>query len=164
MERPILKLEMGPADLILEILPIISLLVFFGFTLYQFSRLPETIPTHFNGSGEPDDYGSKYTLWILPLVALVIYAILSLVSKIPEKLNYPVKITPANARKQYILSIRLLRYLKLAMILMFFFISYQTTMIAQHKIVGLGPFFIPIYVGMIMIPVIVYYILAQQSR
>jgi len=112
---------MGPADLILEILAIVGLLCFFGFTLYSITRVPDSVPTHFNARGNPDDYGSKTFLWMLPVIAFVVYSILSLVVRIPEKSNYPVTITPANARRQYTLRIRLLRYLKVAIVLMFFF-------------------------------------------
>ncbi|MBE0647248.1 MAG: DUF1648 domain-containing protein [Bacteroidales bacterium] len=164
LNRPIIKLEMGPADLIIEILAIVSLLCFIGFTLYYATRLPATIPTHFDASGNPDGYGGKSSLWMLPVIALVVYGIITLVSRIPEKFNYPVKITPANARKQYILSIRLLRYLKLALVLMFFFISYKTVMVAQGNSGGLGTWFLPVFIGVFLSPIIIYYILAQQSR
>jgi len=101
---------------------------------------------------------------MLPVVALVIYAILTLISRIPEKFNYPVKITPANARKQYILGTRLLRYLKLAIVLMFFFISYKTVMVAMGNSDGLGIWFLTVFIGVILGPVIIYFILAQRDR
>ncbi|MBN1199791.1 MAG: DUF1648 domain-containing protein [Bacteroidales bacterium] len=164
LNRPVIKLEAGPIDLILEILAIVSLLCFLGFTLYSMTRLPETIPTHFNSGGEPDTYGSKNSLWMLPVVALVIYSILTLVGKIPEKFNYPVRITQANARVQYTLRSRFLRYLKLAMVLMFFFISYKTVMIALGNTRGLGMWFLPVFLGIILIPIILYLILARRAR
>ncbi|MBL7137312.1 MAG: DUF1648 domain-containing protein [Bacteroidales bacterium] len=164
LPRPIIRPEMGPADLILEILAIVSLLGFIGFTLYFISRLPDSVPTHFDASGKPDDFGSKASLWMLPVVALVLYAILSLVSRIPEKFNYPVKITQANARRQYTLGVRLIRCLKLAMILMFFFISYKTVMVAQANSGGLGIWFFPVLIGIILIPIIIYFILALTNK
>lgn len=164
LNRPIIKLDMGPADLILEILAIVSLLCFIGFTIYSVTRLPETIPTHFNASGIPDDYGSKNTLWMLPVVALILYAILSLVGKIPEKFNYPVRITTENARIQYTLRSRFLRYIKLVIVLMFFFISYQTMRITHGVADGLGMWFLPVFPGIIFVPVILYLILAKRSR
>jgi uncharacterized membrane protein len=40
----------------------------------SWSRVPDTVPTHWNIYGEVDDYGGKFTgLLLLPLVALVIY-------------------------------------------------------------------------------------------
>jgi uncharacterized membrane protein len=162
--RPIINLEMGPADLILEILGIVSLLCFIGFTIYYSSRLPEVVPTHFNAIGEPDDYGSKASLWMLPVVAIVIYSIFTSLGRIPEKFNYPVRITPANAHREYTLRTRLLRYLKLVIVLMFFFISYKTVMVAQGLSGGLGIWFLPVFIGIIVVPIIIYFILAQQNR
>lgn len=163
-DRPIIKIEMGPADLILEILAIVTLLCFIGFTLYNNTRLPDSIPTHFNAAGEPDDYGSKSFLWMLPIMGLVVYSILTLISRIPEKLNYPVKITPGNARRQYIMGVRLIRYLKLAVVLMFFFISYKTVMVSLGSSGGLGIWFLPVIIGVFVIPIIVYFILALRNR
>ena len=101
---------------------------------------------------------------MLPGIALVIYSVLTLISRIPEKLNYPVKITPANARKQYTLGLRLIKYLKLVIVLMFFFISYETVMIAFGKSEGLGIWFFPIFIGKIVVPVFIYFILAMRYR
>jgi uncharacterized membrane protein len=40
----------------------------------SWSRVPDRIPTHWNGYGEVDDYGGKFTgLLLLPLVTLMIY-------------------------------------------------------------------------------------------
>jgi len=161
--RPVIRIESGPADLILEILAIAALLGFLGYTLYSFSKLPETIPTHFNASGIPDNYGSKNTLWMLPVISLILYILLTLVGRIPEKFNYPVRITEANARFQYTLRTRFLRYMKLALVLMFFFISYKTVSTALGNTDGLGEWFLPVLLGIIFVPVIIYLILAKRS-
>lgn len=164
LNRPVIKLELGPADLILEILAIISLLAFLGFTLYYYSRLPDTIPTHFDTAGNPDGYSGKDTFWAIPAVAFVFYTILTLFNRVPEKFNFPVKITPANVYRQYLLAVRLIRYLKLTLVLMFFFITFKTVMVAVGKSGGLGIWFMPVFIGIIVGPLILYFILAQQSR
>ncbi len=35
-----------------------------------YSRLPETIPTHWNFKGEPDAYGHRSTIWLMPLLSI----------------------------------------------------------------------------------------------
>lgn len=162
--RPILKLETGPSDLILEILATISLLCFFGYILYQYQFLPGTIPTHFDATGTPDDYGRKDTLWVLPAVALIVYLILTFVSRIPHQFNFPFKITPANARRQYTLSIRLLRYLKLVIVLIFFHLAYATVEIARNPGKTIGLWFLPVLIIGIFIPIIIYFVLAHRNQ
>ncbi len=164
LNRPVFKFEMGPADWILEILAIAGLLCFLGFMIYHYANLPDTIPTHFNSEGIPDSYGAKVTMWLLPAVAVVIYSILSLISRIPEKLNYPVKITQANARNQYLLGLRLIRYLKFVIILMLFYIGYESVMISLHYSNKLGTWFLPVFISVIFIPIIIYFILALRNR
>jgi len=164
VNKPVLKLEMDPADWILEILAIVGLLCFLGFMIYQYANLPDTIPTHFNSEGKPDSYGSKKDMWLFPAVALVLYAILTLISRIPEKLNYFVKITQSNARIQYLLVIRLIRYLKLTMVLILFYIGYKSVMISLHHSNTIGTWFLPVYISVILIPIIIYIILSLRNR
>lgn len=162
--RPILNIEFGPADWILEGLSLIALLSFFGFILYQYRLLPETIPTHFDATGTPDESGRKNTLWVMPAIALILYIILTFISRIPEKFNFPVKITTANARVQYILGLRLIRYLKFAIILIFFFIGYATVMIARNQMKTIGLWLLPVMIGGMLVPLILYLILAFRNK
>ncbi|MFH1296929.1 MAG: DUF1648 domain-containing protein [Bacteroidota bacterium] len=164
LPRPVIRFEMGPADWILEGLSIVALLSFFGFILYQYHLLPDTIPTHFNATGTPDDYGRKDTLWALPFVTLIIYTVLTVISRIPEKFNFPVKITPANARVQYLLSLRLFRILKLAITLMFFYIGYTSVMISLNHADALGIWFLSVFLAAILIPIVIYFILAMKNK
>ena len=45
----------------------------------------------------------KVTIWIMPAVAAIIFAVLTAVSRYPHTFNYPVRITSENARRQYLL-------------------------------------------------------------
>jgi uncharacterized membrane protein len=40
-----------------------------------FSRLPETIPTHWNFQGEPDAFGPRATIWIMPVMSVPLAAL-----------------------------------------------------------------------------------------
>jgi len=163
-DRPVIKPGMEPIDWILEILAIITMLSFLGFMLYHYTSLPETIPTHFNAAGEPDAYGGKINLLLLPAIVLVVYSLLTLFSRIPEKFNYPVRITQQNARVQYTMGLRMIRIMKLGIAILFFIIAYRIVMATFGRTSGLGSWLIPLYLGIILIPVIVYFILALRNR
>lgn len=45
-------------------------IVQFCFTGAFYSRLPETIPTHWNFKGEPDAFGPRSTIWIMPVLSI----------------------------------------------------------------------------------------------
>lgn len=75
---------------------VVSFLVVF----YGILTLPPTIPIHFDMNGNPDSYGSKFTLLILPIVALLTYLGVPIIFKIDP---YAKKIEP---RKFVLLAIR----------------------------------------------------------
>lgn len=84
-------------------LTIISLLLVglsFYLVLSNFEGLPERIPSHFGSSGQPDKYSGRSSIWTIPIVSLIIFLILLVISNIPSSFNYPVKITPANENRQ----------------------------------------------------------------
>ena len=67
----------------------------------HFTGLPDLIPTHFNGSGVADDYGSRFTIFILPAISLVMALGMITLSRHPHQFNYLKKITPENAPFEY---------------------------------------------------------------
>ena len=163
-DRPVLRPELSPVDWLLEATTLLGLMTFFGFAIYHYPNLPASIPSHFNGSGIADDYSGKSSFWALPGIAVFIYLLMSLIALIPHQFNYTVKITPANALRQYTLAVRMIRYLKTALICLFFYISYATVRDVAKEDPGLGVFFLPVVLGAIVIPVIIFMILSFKHR
>src|SRR5436305_5161277 len=117
--RPKIELNLSRLDKSLETTSKIFLVVIWGLTLYTFLKSPTTIPTHFNASGQVDNYGNKATLIILPLLATIIYFVLTQINKHPRGFSYLIKITEDNAEKQYAIATKMYRFLKLAILLIF---------------------------------------------
>lgn len=42
-----------------------------------YSRLPARIPIHFGLNGQPNQYGGRWTIWLVPAIALLEYAVLT---------------------------------------------------------------------------------------
>jgi uncharacterized membrane protein len=161
--RPLLKPEWVPLDWIIEVFAILGLLTLYGTGIFFFPKLPEIIPTHFNGSGQPDGFGSKFYFWILPGLGLFVYALLTLINLIPHQFNYLVKITPENALKQYTMGTRFIRYLKMVIIWMFFYINLSIIQSINQEPARLGLWFMPVFMAFIFIPMIVYFILSYKK-
>lgn len=78
-------------------LNIIAIALIWLYPLMSYSSLPETIPTHFGFGGEPDKFGSKEDLLILPLAFSIAPAIILLITKFrftlinryPQFINLP---------------------------------------------------------------------------
>lgn len=163
-DRPRIKPEMGPADWMLEAFALIALISLIGYVVYCYPKLPAIIPTHFNAAGVADDHGSKISILFLPGISLFIYVLMTLINLVPHTFNFPGKITPQNALRQYTLATRMIRYLKTIIILLFFYISYTTTCVVFDMVAGLGLWFMPVFLGLVMIPIISYMIIALNKK
>ena len=153
--RPKLKLTLSLLDNKLELTSKIFLVAMWALTLYTFLKLPTTIPTHFNASGQADDYGNKLTLLILPILATIIYFGLTQLNKYPHIFNYMTKITDDNAQKQYTIATRMLRFLKLSILLIFSLIILFTYLTSIGVTNGLGFWFLPLTFGLLLTPTII---------
>uniref|UniRef100_E6QL65 DUF1648 domain-containing protein n=1 Tax=mine drainage metagenome TaxID=410659 RepID=E6QL65_9ZZZZ len=58
--------------------------------------LPERIPTHFGLSGQADGWGSANQIFLMPVVALGLYLLLTVVVRNPESFHYGVAVTAEN--------------------------------------------------------------------
>ena len=86
---------------------------------------------------------------------------LTLLTKHPHAYNnYPVDITLSNAEFQYKNANRMLRYLKLAVLLIFGALTYQT--LKNDPIDDLGLWFIPLTLILIFIPIINFNVKAKK--
>ena len=150
--RPQIKLTLSPFDNTLEWTSKIFLAIMWGLTLYAFLKLPATIPTHFNAAGQADDHGNKLTLLILPILATVIYFGLTQLNKFPHIFNYMTKITYENTERQYAIMTKLLRFMKLAILLIFTLIVLFTYLTTIGVTNGLGFWFLPLVVGLLLFP------------
>ena len=153
-KRPKIKLPLTLFDTIIEVTSYLALVAFWVMTLFAFTTLPESIPTHYNGLGEVDGYGPKATIFFLPVLGTVLSAFLTYIIKKPETFNYTVEITEENALAQYTNSTKLLRFMKLALLILFIVIDYKTIAISKGASDGLGKWFLPFTIALIFVPVV----------
>lgn len=118
--RPKIKLELTPASKILEALGWIAVLLLWILVIVYYTKLPAIVPTHYNDAGQVDGHGNKSSVLILPVIGTCIFVGLTYLNKFPEVFNYAVKITKENTEKQYANATKMIRYLKLMIILLFF--------------------------------------------
>ena len=162
--RPKIIIELTLTDKVIEILGWLALAILWTLTLLAFTDLPETIPTHYNGAGLVDNYGDKSTIFILPIIGTLIFVLMTILNRFPHIFNYPTIITAENAEKQYILATRLIRYLKFAIVVIFLVIALMTIWTTNNKSEGLGPWFLPLFLGLVFIPVIVFIIKSVKTK
>ena len=156
MSKPKIKIEIDTTGRIIEALSVIALVFMIIIAVYYYGELPDTVPQHYDYNGNPDKYGDKSVMFVLPGIAMFLYIGLTILTMFPHIFNYPVKITKENAEKQYKLAIRLLRTLKLVIIVLFAFITYASMKTALGEFAGVGVYFLPVFL-FIILGVIGYY-------
>lgn len=131
-DRPRLDLPWSATDRLLAALATLGALLLLGAVPAVWSRLPDRVPTHFGFTGQPDAWGARGTLLLLPLIGWVMYLSLLALTRVPHLYNYPVAITPENAETQYRLARRLV--LALAAVVVWLFLA----IFAGSALVALG--------------------------
>lgn len=136
-EKQELKLPKTLFEKIIELLSILFLLGMYGFVILNWSEIPDRIPTHFNIMGEPDRWGGKWSVLILPIIATFLFKMMFILSKFPHIHNYPVKVTPENAEKLYRISRKMLITMNFLLTLFFAIGTWEMVNVAQGN-EGLG--------------------------
>lgn len=133
------------------------------FLVYQaYEDLPDQIATHFNARGEADGWGSKASLYALPLVQMGLCVMMLYLANKPQYFNLPMKITTNNARAHFRLGRRLISWVNLGLQGCFLWLTYLSIEIGSGRLESLPKAFIPTFIGLTLLPLVVYLILANR--
>ena len=124
--RPRITLPFTTTDRVLEVTGWSLVLIVWIVTVMYYAGLPQIIPVHFDAKGQPDGYGEKYMILLIPFIATVLCAALTWLCRYPHLFNYPSPITATTAAKQYALATRMLRCLKIIIAAIFLFMTTHT--------------------------------------
>jgi len=163
-KRSRIKIELTSLDKMVESIGWLALIFLWVLTILNYSKMPETVPIHFNAAGEANGYGNKASIFILPVTGLVLFIGMTILNRFPHIFNYPVNITKENAERQYLNATRTIRYLKSIIVFTFLIIEYQTIQTVSGKSDGLGVWFFPVTMGLILIPTIGFVIRAYRTK
>ena len=152
IERPVIKVPREKLDWFLEITTFLFLIWTWIYCFVSYAKLPDNIPVHYNELGFPNGYGSKDTIWFIPLITSSVVILLFFLNKYPHRFNYLVNITEENAVKQYRLSNRLLRIISLSIAALFSYIVYKEIEGATTGFSQLDWWFIPLLIASTIIP------------
>ncbi len=163
-KRPKIKIELHYSDRLIELLCGIFVIVLWVFVIWIYIKLPEIIPVHYNESGNPDSYGNKLSIFILPLITSVIYILLTQLNKYPHILYYSEEITKKNALQQYTLATRIIRYVKFTVSLLFLLIVITAMDEDIVESDGLGVWFAPVILIIVFVPLIIFILISIRKR
>ena len=157
-KRPQLKIPLEPIDKFVELSSITIILLMWAYTILKYPDLPDTIASHFNASGNADNFSDKSFVWFLPILATGMYLGLFYLNKYPHLHNYMVNITEENAVKQYTFSTRILRVVNFLCTLMFGYINFKLIEGAMQGQSDLGNgFLIAVIAVSVLLPVVIFF-------
>jgi uncharacterized membrane protein len=116
--------------------------------------LPQRIPTHFDAAGHANGWGSPSRLLLIPVVALALYLLLTVVAQFPKAFNYPVKVTESNRAQLEGLALSLLACVKAEMLVFFVWIGLAMIQAARHPETGLEPYAVFVFLGILLAAII----------
>ena len=82
-----------------EIPSILFLMISFGIAIRVMTGGKEEVPLHWNVRGEIDSWGDTWTIVLLPVIALALYGLLTLLQRWPQWCN---AVCGANHRAEYL--------------------------------------------------------------
>ncbi|WP_299608142.1 DUF1648 domain-containing protein [uncultured Aquimarina sp.] len=162
MGNPIINIKKDATDIVFEVCAFIGLGVLLLLPIIYNADLLDQIPTHFNAKGEPDNYSSKTSIWVLPVIGLLMVVGLYILNKFPHKFNYPSKISEDSAPRYYKITTRLIRVINLIIAWSFAYILYGSIQVAIGVYDGLGNWFLPVFIGALL-GVMIYFILKSRK-
>jgi uncharacterized membrane protein len=158
------NLILTPADRMLEMAGWVVLGVLWVLSIWSFSILPDTITIHFNASGQADGYGEKGAIFFLPAIGTIVLIGISKLSQYPHLFNFPFELTPENTKIQYSNALKMVRFMKISLALIFTLIVFGTIQSAQGKSDGLGTWFLPISLALTLIPMVYFIVKSYKMR
>ena len=142
-----------------KIIIAITLMLSVGNFVYLFmnwSNIPDVVPTHFGVSGMANDFGSKNSLLLSPIMATLLSVGMIVLSYFPKAFNIPVTLNRENIKREYKLGRDLLLVIALEISAFFLYVEVQNIRIALERVKSLGGAFIVIELVVIFFTVAFY--------
>ena len=83
--QPVIDLPKSTAETWLDVAAWLFAGLGLALAIGYYGGLPEQIPTHFNASGVADKFGSRNTIFLLPVFAIILSAGMMLLLRYPHK-------------------------------------------------------------------------------
>jgi len=128
---------------------------------WTWNSLPSRIPVHFNIHGQPDSWGGKDFLIVLPVLAAFTYGILSLVQRKPQWMNVPFAVDLNDSEVRAQLG-EMACALKACVLILLFITVWAMVQVANGNATGLPAGFLPIALLLPILPTAIY--LAKLKR
>jgi hypothetical protein len=161
-ETGLSALVRSPLEVALEIVALGGILCTVLALLQSWGNLPESIPIHFGITGQPDHWGSKSILWLLPTMGTCLYLVLTLSPLLPQLLDSPFPIPEDRGEGLLGLVRELFGWMKVQIIWLFFLINWQMIQVGLGQASAIAT--ISIFTGVIFLGGTIAFYFQQAER
>lgn len=151
-DQPVIDLPKTTIEVWLDVASWLFATAALAIAIGYYPDLPEQIPTHFGPSGRADNFGPKVTIFILPVLSLVLVGGIVFLSKYPHRFNYLNKITPENAAFEYQRMRLMLRVVNMLTSLLFLVITRDILNAVSSDAAGVSAMFWIVFVLLLVVP------------
>lgn len=148
-------MQRSSVEWVCEAVALLALAAILFTVISAWSDLPARIPMHFNAAGQPNGWGGKAGVLLLPGVSLFLYSVMTLASFDSRLVNIPMQLDRSDPRVQALLR-QLTIVLKAVILLTFFYLVRATVGTALHRTAGLGRWFLPACLGSVLGVIVIY--------
>ena len=148
---------------VLELVAIAGVIAMWAMVAAYWSELPSRVPAHFGASGATDRWGGKNALFVLPVVGVVMYAGLTITSRLPQYFNLPPSVDSKHPAVLALMT-ELLVVTKTIAVLTFTYIEWASIQTALGQRNGLGRGFLPFAVSVAILAPILYIVKLRRYR
>ena len=141
---------------ILEAVFVVVAIVVWALIIWMVHQAPDIIPTHFDGSGKPNAYGSPTGVMIPCIIITIAGIVCMVVSYFPRHINMPVKIT--NIR-QVELTIASVRVAGITMLLLALVVAYMMLGMSSSS-----PYPIIAVIALLILEIIIFTTLIHKAK
>lgn len=143
--------SVSPVEWLVELAAVGILLFWIVYLRSHWPDLPDEVPKTFGFSGQPTSVGAKTDLWVLPSIGIILYCALTFLSRQEHLYSLPVEITPENSAELHVFCRKFINLVKLGVISLFGYTEWKTIQTARGDADGLGSWFMPSLVGIILL-------------
>ncbi len=154
-ERPKRQMDKTILEKVMNIICYGVFVIAFIYLIGHLFQMPDRVATHVNFQGEIDGWGSKWTLLIMPAIAIPTMILMEFLERNPQMHNYPSRFSIENAALFYENSRQTLNYVKNSCLILFAYIMYEITRLGLGENGELG---LPIFIAILawMTAIIIY--------
>ena len=154
-----------PLEIVLEFASLAGLLFSWAVLIKNWARIPDIAPIHFDITGKPDRVARRRWLFIVPVVALILYVGLGLVRGMdPRSMNYPVAITSENAELQFAIGRSVVTSLRVVVLIFLAYLNLSIVRVSTGKKPGLGVLLLPVFMLILFTTIGAHIAMAYSAR